>query len=619
MTKYNKFKLSSRAHEYSRTFSSLKRLHNYRTKNSIQGATEYVWNNGQWERFFAVDSDILPVSVLQGMLSSLYGEYNASEQFHILLERQNYIIDILHQLQMTNNISDTINDIIQNLGLYSQAGSVNIFEKSSDGKFVNNTFEWCDEGITSIIDKFHGIQYECFPVSHEMFEKDKIVRINNFEELHSDIAAIFHYSTNSAILFVSIDYRGEEIGILSISHYNDVEWTENDIDFVRKVTEVLATAILRKRMEQELSESETRFRTIVQQSSDLILILDSIGTMKYVSPGCTKITGYDPAKVTGLNIKKFVHPDDFAYLMSEFDKILKKDISYDTIPDTIPFRIFNSEGTIVPVESIGRKVLEDANIEGIIVTIRDVSKQKGIEHSLIEAKEAAEAANNMKSAFLANMSHEIRTPMNGIVGFSSLIHKEAQSPRILKYSQLVNDNCQLLLHLLDDIIDISKIESGQLKMMPHDCNINRLLSDGMMLYYELLKKHGKEKVEIILENNDLDETIYVDPVRLLQIVTNLVSNAIKFTGKGYVIFGYNRYDEEHLLFYVKDSGLGIPLENQHDIFERFRQVEKYRQQNIGGTGIGLSISRSLVEMMGGKIWVESKQGEGANFYFTIKI
>ena len=617
MEKYNKFKLSSESPEFSRTFNSLKRLQDYRAKNSNREATEYVWNNNRWERFCIVDSNILPVSVMKSLLLSIK-EPDTSEQFLVLLEHQTYIIEMLYQLQITDNISDTINGIIKNLALYSKADSVNIFEKSSDGKFVSNTFEWCKEGITSMIDKFQNVQYDYFPVFHEMFKKDKVVCINDFEGMHSEIAAMFHYSVNSAILFVSIEYRGEEIGILSVSRYNGAQWTANGIDFIRKVTGVLATAILRKRMETELYESETRFKTIVQQTSDLILILDDKWTMKYVSPGCAKMTGYDPEKVTGMNARKFVHPEDITDLMAEFEKIFKMDVRSDSIPDTVPFRIFNSEGKIIPVESIGRKALKDTNIDGIIVTIRDVSKQKAIEHNLIAAKEAAEDANNMKSAFLANMSHEIRTPMNGIIGFASLIHKEAQSPRILKYSQLVNDNCQLLLHLLDDIIDISKIESGQLKMLPQICNINRRLSDGMMLYYELLKKQGKEKVEIVFENNGLDETIFADPVRFLQVVTNLVSNAIKFTSKGYIIIGYDRHDENHLLFYVKDSGLGIPPEDQNTIFERFRQVENYRKHNIGGTGIGLSISRSLVEMMGGTIWVESKPGEGANFYFTIK-
>jgi signal transduction histidine kinase len=257
-------------------------------------------------------------------------------------------------------------------------------------------------------------------------------------------------------------------------------------------------------------------------------------------------------------------------------------------------------------------------MQGITQIISNAIEKDSVQKNLVKAKEQAETADKLKSMFLANMSHEIRTPMSGIVGFSHLIQDAAISPEVLEYAQVVMNNCYMLLQLLDDIIDVSKLESGQLKIRPKVCNINQLLSDRLILYQELLKKNDNTDVVLLLDDNGFNETALVDPVRLQQVLTNLVSNAIKFTEKGYIRFGYTRQNEQQLLFYVKDSGVGIPANDLNDIFDRFKQVEEHQKFNLEGTGIGLSISRSLVELMGGTIWIESELGVGSSFYFTIK-
>ena len=252
----------------------------------------------------------------------------------------------------------------------------------------------------------------------------------------------------------------------------------------------------------------------------------------------------------------------------------------------------------------------------------DITERKQNEIALIRAKEKAEEADKLKSTFLANMSHEIRTPMNGILGFASLIQVEVDekiSPRTALYAQIINNSCRLLLQLLDDIIDISKLESNQMKIFLTNSNISKLLSDLLPLFKQLLQEKEKDdKVEIIFENANLHETVLVDAFRLQQVITNLISNAIKFTDKGSIIFGFKRVDDDFLMFYVKDTGEGIKKKYHKTIFERFRQVEEEQKRNTSGTGLGLAISKNIVELMGGKIWVESKPGQGSTFYFTIK-
>ena len=540
--------------------------------------------------------------------------------------RQTFTIEVLQELQSSEDHDLTIESVILGIGLFCNASSVVIYENSPDGKSFSCAYEWCADGITPMKKHFQNISYEYFPTSYGKLRKEKILSVNSFNELPPEIASVFpRHEGHAAILFINMDHGNRNIGFLNINRYNGLKWEQDDIDFIRNLTGILATTFVRKNIENNLKNSETKFRTIVQQLSDLLIISDADGIINYVSPSATRIMGYIPDEMTGRNVADFIHPDDKEHVIFRLRQKKYEDIPIEEMPPIITFRVITSDNRILTLEGIGRNALNHEEINGIILSFRDITLQCEAEEKLIKAKEeaeiaqkSAEVADKLKSAFLANMSHEIRSPMNGIVGFSTLIQKEANSPKITRYANLVNDNCKMLLQLIDDIIDISKIEAGQLKMSPHLSRINDILKNSLMLFQKLLKKRNNDKVEIVLDDNDIDEVIMIDPIRLTQVITNLMSNSIKFTDKGYICYGYTRKDDEHLLFYVKDTGIGIPEQELKVIFERFRQVDQHLKRNIGGTGIGLSITHSLVEMMGGCIWVESEIDEGTNFYFTIK-
>lgn len=254
------------------------------------------------------------------------------------------------------------------------------------------------------------------------------------------------------------------------------------------------------------------------------------------------------------------------------------------------------------------------------ILVREAARDEA-EKKLQKEKERAEESDQLKSAFLANMSHEIRTPMNAILGFTELLtmpDSEVTPEEKENFIKLINNSGNNLLQLIDDIIDISKIEAGQLKIIKKDCDLNISLNDICQSFLEIRKHKGKEKVDIRLNDNAKDQniTIKTDPLRLNQIFTNLIDNALKFTEDGFIEFGYEVQNKKELLFYVKDTGLGMDQKKKDLVFDRFTKLEDTTRL-YRGAGLGLAISKSLVELLGGKIWVESASGVGSTFYFTL--
>lgn len=241
------------------------------------------------------------------------------------------------------------------------------------------------------------------------------------------------------------------------------------------------------------------------------------------------------------------------------------------------------------------------------------------EESLQLAKEKAEDSDRLKSLFLSNMSHEIRTPMNAILGFAEMLQDpELQIEEKDRFLDVIIKSGDNLLRLINDIIDISKIEAGQLRIIYSDCRLNELFAEMESFFNKELIRQRKEHLTFYVQtgNQEPDFSVYTDTVRIRQIITNLVGNAIKFTDEGFIELGY-RIRGEKVEFYVRDSGIGIPVDQQNHIFERFGQVKEVAARNLSGTGLGLTITKNLVELLGGRIWLDSYPGEGSTFWFSI--
>lgn len=304
---------------------------------------------------------------------------------------------------------------------------------------------------------------------------------------------------------------------------------------------------------------------------------------------------------------KSFHPDDRDLILQFFEEVQKGNA--DKLSHKI--RVFreNGECTWTHVNLFVRKYAPQDKVIELISINYDITDLKQIEEMLVNERDRAEASDRLKSAFLANMSHEIRTPLNAIVGFSGILASTEEEEEKQEYVSIIENNNTLLLQLISDILDLSKIEAGTLDLHYSNVEINDLMRD-LENSCQLKLKSDAVKLEFVAPAEPC--FAHIEKNRLSQLIINLVTNAIKFTVQGSIRFGYERQNDE-LYFYVTDTGCGIPQDKQESVFGRFIKLNSFAQ----GTGLGLSICQTLVDHMGGKIGVESEEGNGSTFWFTL--
>lgn len=243
-----------------------------------------------------------------------------------------------------------------------------------------------------------------------------------------------------------------------------------------------------------------------------------------------------------------------------------------------------------------------------------------VHYELKEAKERAEESDRLKTNFLANISHEIRTPLNAIMGFSSLLQEESiEASDRDQFINFIHDNSNKLLELMDEIFDIAQIESGLIPMNFEPCLINKLLTNLGMQFNIEKALIDKEHINIRVKRSNKDDSfsILTDEHKLKQVLVNLIENALKYTESGNIDFGYEMIEDQKIQFFVKDSGVGFHQEKLDVLFERFRQNEEGKNRSFGGIGLGLTLSKKIVELLGGTMWADSIPGVGSTFYFIL--
>ena len=397
---------------------------------------------------------------------------------------------------------------------------------------------------------------------------------------------------------------------------------------------------------------------VASKTDNAIMITDAQGNFEWINKGFTRMYGYTLNQLISIKGKNIIDTSANPNIKVIIDdlKVNKETVSYESLYTTINDIEIWAQTTITPLLDENHNIIKliaiDSDItelkkaeveiiqksEEILTQKEEIMTQKDeleIHRNHLEqlvkkrtselekAKEKAEESDRLKSAFLANMSHEIRTPMNAIIGFSNLLNDPELSKNDKnEYINLINNSSNSLLKIIDDILDIAKIESNQLTTRKKSFLINKMLLDLFETFTNKIKTQNREGVELHIktENKNLDFTIHSDFIRLQQILSNLIDNALKFTEKGFVEFGYsieNIKGQSVIIFYVKDTGIGLTKDQQTHIFKRFTKAETNREKLYVGTGLGLAISKSLVNLLGGDIWVDSEINRGSTFYFTI--
>lgn len=379
-----------------------------------------------------------------------------------------------------------------------------------------------------------------------------------------------------------------------------------------------------KRQQEILLESESKYRLLADNSGDVIFVLDMDLNYTYISPAIRLLRGVEPEEALKQKINEVLTPDSYQKVLNVLSEILsdKTIISEDVAPQrTIELEMFRKDQTTVWVE-VKASLIRDKNNNhvGILGVTRDISEKKKMFDDLIIAKEKAEESDRLKTAFLANVSHEIRTPMNGILGFAELLKDgDLTGEEQNKYIKIIEQSGERMLNIINQIIDISKVESGLVELKISDTNINTQLERAYSFFKPLAEKKG---IQLNLKPTLADPEAFIktDREKLDAILLNLINNALKYTDQGEIEVGYEQIrkdDLDCLEFYIADTGIGIPKDRQKAVFDRFIQADVLDQQAREGAGLGLSISKAYVELMGGTMWLESEQHKGSTFYFTL--
>jgi PAS domain S-box-containing protein len=585
-------------------------------KNVSNSSNEYTVVKRNGEKFPALvySSPIYNNNVMvgiRGVMVDITDRKNQELQIAKNLRQQEILSQISLNYNSSNDFKLKTNEALKIIGEHTQVSRVYIFEDDVDGLHASNTFEWCNKGITSQITELQDVPYLSIPSLKEALLKEGILYSENIEELPKDLIDILKPQEILSIIVLPLFLDGHFFGFVGFDEcLRYRKWTKSEIELLRTVSNLVSNAYLRNKINNNLINSLNEISGIINSIPDIIVRFSDKG----------RIVSYDSQVHHGLfsgikaGEKEFINDIFEEELSNSFitainDCLIDGHFSFD-------FTYFG-RSELQYYEARFVRLKEDE----VLAIIRNVTESKEQEKQLQVAKMKAEEASRAKSEFLANVSHEIRTPMNAILGFSEWLYDNSLDELHKSYLHTILSSGKNLLALINDILDLSKIESGKmtLHMEPMQCRmviseINQVLKQ---------KLEGKNLAFDVHIDRSVPNYIFMDEVRFYQILFNIVSNAVKFTEKGYIhitAYATNSLTDNviDLNISVEDTGIGISEDQRENIFKAFTQQSGQSNRHYEGTGLGLSIVSGLLKKLNGEIKLKSKPGKGSTFMLKFR-
>ncbi len=552
-----------------------------------------------------------------------------------------------HSLRsLKKNNKEEAKSILENLKFVKMVKDVRLYNAEKEiisiysnyGDFEFFLFDFSREGLQQISDDY-------ILVSEPIFENNKIIayihltystiNLNNKIKIHLEtfiviaffmilLSLILSLWSQSFIIKPILQLTKFTKKISNISDYSSFrlkEYHNNEFSVLYSSFNKMLNKLEERRnkylsAERFLKQSKEQFEKITSFANDTIFMINKNADIVFWNKAAEKLFGYKKEEVMEkkfyILLSKKKHKLVLEKTFSNLEKIKRKKKNYNNIEFFLQKK--NFEKIIVSASITTTYINGDWNL---IVILRDITEQKKFEINLRKAKKKAEESDKLKSFFLANISHEIRTPMNAIIGFSDILAMPNFPEKDRKtYISYLKESTNTLLQLIDNIMDLSKMEAGQIKLKKEKFIISSILKEEMNLL-KIKKEIENKNIEFKINNNIEDFAIFSDKERIRQVIKNLLNNAFKFTERGKIEISFFINDENYLQFSVKDTGIGIKKEYKNIIFIRFRKVEENVFQNYQGAGLGLTISKKIIELLDGRIWFTSEINKGSTFHFII--
>lgn len=522
-------------------------------------------------------------------------------------------------------LDDALQKSFMDLGKFIGAERIYLYRIHHKAKIAHVTHKWLnpDSDIPGIITSF---TLDDFQWLIGQLKRKELVLVENLDDLPDKAAnernTLHKQKVRSFIVF-PLKIKEKLEGLIGLDCIeNELQISGEQIEILKIALDIIGFSVERKLSESTLHKTEKLYQSIFENAGAATLTIRSDTGISMVNSEFERLTGYSRKGVEGKVRLTDILGEDDRSKFRRYNHLLLSNPG--ALPENYEFKFITRKGETRTAQMTGSAPLDTKTC---VISFIDITAFKETEEQLIRARDKAEESDKLKSAFLANVSHEIRTPLNAITGFSSLLsNPNLHLDKKGKYIKQIMDGSNELVGLIDNVLDISRIESRTLHPSISEFLLDAKLEEILDFYNDYKLQHAKEDIAIRLKlPTDIRKlVIKTDRRRLLQILSNLIENAIKFTSSGSVEFGYSLLDEvpngsgqKKILFFVKDSGIGIAKKDREKVFERFVKIVDKDQKLFRGAGLGLSLARDLVELLGGEIWVESELGKGSTFFFTL--